>query len=539
MHKSLALFCRSPDRSRLIRLDDAPIILGRRTRSGKEFADPPIRKRPPPTKTKPKTDPLPPRKENRRPRPSKKSRWTGQRSKQQTGLQEAQKRSANGSDLDADSRRDEDNATDDDQTADDDDLPLAFLFAPSMPTRSSVPANSRDIASSMKAGPAPASPDPILLPNRSISSTAPTSSAAAVPALSILASPSVLKFTHSDAVIAPTGVRRKEATSKDMSKPEDLCKRPLWAAKPTSSGDVSTAVQPASKDDMFTGPENFLRLGTKDIWCKSKDSAPGPKSKSVLGIANNVPTLTGGSKSSAKSFLDGATKKFVLAGGSLESKGAPLLETQENPPSLPKTTSGKASPIKDGVKLNSDAKNSRTGILDKPPTPATITRAPAASSNASNAATTTGSLAASSRTIKPFSISISSHRSGSKPDGSSKSSSTIPFVALGKRKEPSSSLPSLNRQSLSQVQPQKHEFVLSLCHESETHEFIVNSFRRKAKMMELTRKGLSEDTFQVEMEKWMDMERAEWREQEWEKAKEEGMGASGGRSDARYDPRSK
>lgn len=91
----------SPDHSRLIRLDDAPVILGRRTRSGKEFKDPPP---PPPSRRKsivekPKQEQLP-RKERPRPKPTRKAKKpevpTGEKSKHQSAWQEAQRRAANG-----------------------------------------------------------------------------------------------------------------------------------------------------------------------------------------------------------------------------------------------------------------------------------------------------------------------------------------------------------------------------------------------------------------------------------------------------------
>jgi hypothetical protein len=64
---------------------------------------------------------------------------------------------------------------------------------------------------------------------------------------------------------------------------------------------------------------------------------------------------------------------------------------------------------------------------------------------------------------------------------------------------------------------------------------MVNPFDRRAKQMELTRKGMSGEALHMEMKKWTDAKKAEWRMKgrEKEKEREREKERNGGSSDAR------
>ncbi|KAG8685705.1 hypothetical protein FRC09_014574, partial [Ceratobasidium sp. 395] len=192
----------SPDHSRLIRLDDAPVILGRRTRSGKEFQDPPP---PPPSRRRPANagQPKPAQPARPRPKPTRKGKKseapTGEKSKQQTAWQEAQKRAADG--VADEVQGDATFVVGEDEV--EGDIPNEGVTE-GIANGEGVFARTDDA----NASPLPKDIQPDSSPSIPLASKIPP------PALSA----PVLKLTHSDAVIVPTAGRPDGTSEKENNK---------------------------------------------------------------------------------------------------------------------------------------------------------------------------------------------------------------------------------------------------------------------------------------------------------------------------------
>ncbi|KAF8749972.1 hypothetical protein RHS01_09696 [Rhizoctonia solani] len=431
----------SPDHSRLIRLDDVPVILGRRTRSGKEFADPPpLRRR--------SAAPIDPK---RHTRPSVSSVRTGQKSKQQSAWQETQKYDA--VEASVDGKGGEEHLRETTEPGQDDSQ-LKGSKSQKPHTPSAKPNENMAATFTNSSARGDLSPD-----TKSIKVLATSQS-------NSISIPGVLKLTRSDTVITPTGARANAPVHKDANSTRESPNKVFGPEKSQTLADLPVRELPGSS----TGKDTV------------QGNPGGPLvSRSALGSSNS-------------SALINSTK---------------LPSTN-----LPADSSSKRSPI--SVIASSSRNISISSVIEKALTaPRNPVDKPKMSKVGGCGAmlTTLKSLSSASKTTKPFPVPSRMERN----DPESKHS---PLTLLGKRKDSSSPLPSGQSSSSSQSRIKKRKLLLSSSDESEGPRFTVNPFDRRAKQMELTRKGVSGEAFQSEMKRWIHEKKSEWKEKERQKEKQ-------------------
>ncbi|CAE7136080.1 unnamed protein product [Rhizoctonia solani] len=486
----------SPDHSRLIRLDDVPVILGRRTRSGKEFAEPPPLRR--------KSIPASAPKETRPTKAVSSSSRAGQKSIRQS----PQKRGA--TEESAESKVDEE-----------------------LGPTTAEPSRSQGISNSVREPPAPAnsvsgkaaatsaaSGGATSAPKRNrtslgqtihaqpargtLSSVANSANVSPIPKPSSATVP-VLKLTRSDAIITPTGARSKEPERKEAAQVKDSPSKTAGSDKVKKLGELPMRPLPTSdstrKETIPANTEKTSRPGLKGTAQSiSKDTTAGTAARPALGTSNSS-TLINGAKSApirSNPSPDPTTKRTtVSATGSSSRRALVGLADLIHPPTIEPTRNNTIQPTPNSSNLNRTAPNANP-----------------------NSSLKAGSSA--SKTTKPFPMALPSYPDKSEPEPKvePKASPLLKLSALGKRKDSSSPLPSGQSSSSSQSRVKKRKLALSSSDESEGPRFIVNPFDRRAKKLELTRKGVSGEAFQAEMKKWMHAKKAEWKERERQKEKQ-------------------
>ncbi|CAE6500816.1 unnamed protein product [Rhizoctonia solani] len=493
----------SPDHSRLIRLDDVPVILGRKTRSGKEFADPPpLRRRPvaqggaaekQQSKSAPNSD-----------RTDRKS--IGQRPQQETRRRGATQESV-------ESKEDVKDRSESAEPSHDD----SGAREPPAPTRANPmsgkvvagsPANSRDTTSAAKrsrrssGGPTNASQSRL---SAAVTTTKISSASQSSPAHT----PTVLKLTRSDAIITPTGARSNEPERKETSPVKDSPSKTSVLDKFLNLGDLPIRPLPvlnlSRRDINQASSEKTSRSGVKAVvQSHPKDATTTSVSRSALGTSNSS-TLINGVKSAlagSNSSPDSTVKKTTLLVTGSSSKNVSTSVATDKARMAFSNATEKVHPTKsDSSRSNAAQLTSNSSGLTK--------MASSSSPNNSLKASSSGH-----KTTRPFPMMVPSRLEKSEAD-----SKPLPFK-LGKRRDSSPSLPSGHSSSSSQPRVKKRKLLLSSSDESEGPKFIVNPFDRRAKKLELTRKGVSGEAFQAEMKKWMHAKKVEWKEKERQKEKQ-------------------
>ncbi|CAE6464966.1 hypothetical protein ACGC1H_004933 [Rhizoctonia solani] len=501
----------SPDHSRLIRLDDVPVILGRRTRSGKEFVDPP------PIRRKSTTgDEV---KEKRSTKSVSNSSRTGQKSGRQNPLPEAQKRGVTEESVES--------------KVDEEHIPVT-----AEPSHSRWPSKrgAREPSAPVPVNPGPEKAvamlsadtgDTTSAPKRirtslgestnahqpvrgTIPSVAKVANALPTPKPSSVHIP-VLKLTRSDAIITPTGGRSKEPERKEASPVKDSSSKIPEPDKVKSLGDLPMRPLPTSdstrKDVVPANPEKPARLSIRGTAQSQPKGTSGTVSRPALGtsnssiLINNAKLTPTGSNPSPDSNV-----KRTIPVTSSSSKNAPISAVTEKTRTAARNSVEKVQPTKaDPTWSHGIQQTSNSDSLDK------------LTPNA-NSSTSVKASSFMSRTARPFPMALPSRTEKSEPEP--KPTPFVKLSTLGKRKDSSSPLPSGQSSSSSQSRVKKRKLALSSSDESEGPRFIVNPFDRRAKKLELTRKGVSGDTFQAEMKKWMHAKKAEWKERERQKEKQ-------------------
>ncbi|KAG9123648.1 hypothetical protein FRC07_014394 [Ceratobasidium sp. 392] len=526
----------SPDHSRLIRLDDAPVILGRRTRSGKEFHDPPPL---PPSRRKsiaaaqPKID-QPPRP---RPKPTRKGKKseapTGEKSKQQTAWQEAQKRAANGMPDDVEGT---DALKVEEDKLEGDELEQEYIQETMNGDRLSERTDGELLVvppSEQLPSPAPAlasvsSSASVLAPSQEANKSSPrnntrSGSASSVP-LALGISPTapsapVLKLTRSDAVIAPTAGRPDDPSEKENNKKDT-----------TESNNKNTS----ENNNKGTPATQKGEMSAKSVSGKSRANATDQRETSRTSPLKHTSAISKGfvkdvMGSSKANDVSAHSKKSLTATKSDQSRGVYIALKKPRPsmngstkPSVSSRTgpthrrSGWGSDTSAGEASSTAVNLPRTGS----PSPPEKVKRPAPATSISSHPTPSSSGTRPPAAMSTKSGGTQTTTSSSKPTGLSaerqllvarfgKSIQIANASALGKRKEPVAQASSAHfkKRKLSR------KLVASSSDESDAPRtpFAVNPFERRAKQMELTRKGVSGDAFRHEMEKWTEMKRAEWK----------------------------
>ncbi|KAG9096744.1 hypothetical protein FS749_007830 [Ceratobasidium sp. UAMH 11750] len=507
----------SPDHSRLIRLDDAPVILGRRTRSGREFHDPPP---PPPSRRKPANGGQPKPDQTPRPRPKptrrgKKSEApTGEKSQQQNALQEARKLVASGESEEVGGAAPE---TQEGEAGGDEPKKQATENLANG-KRASEPADGEPPVvspSERPSGPAstsvPVPPASVLEPSQeantsspqkrsqigSTSFTPPTSDTSPVAPFA-----PVLKLTRSDAVITPTAGRpddpsEKEHNKKDTPTNQKKSGAPIKAVSTKSLANATDDREPPSQ----ASPS--LAKATSDVSAPSK--------KTLAAAKNDQPKNMYIALKKSRSSTSASTSKPLVI--------SKVGSSQRRSGWGSDTSAGETSPVVLHVpRIASPSPPEKA----KRPAPVASTGNPAQSTSSSTrvptvTSTKSGDTPASASSVKPTVATTDRQLYFSKFGKSihvGNGAST-----LGKRKEPVAQASSAHfkKRKLSR------KLVVSSSDESDGARptpptFFPNPFERRAKQMELTRKGVSGDAFRHEMDKWMDMKRAEWKAREKPKA---------------------
>ncbi|QRV86885.1 neurofilament heavy polypeptide [Ceratobasidium sp. AG-Ba] len=502
----------SPDHSRLIRLDDAPVILGRRTRSGKEFHDPPP---PPPSRRKSAVNGQPTEQPSQdRPKfngRARRFRSMGEKSRPQ----EAQKANHDG----VDERGGDANIAPQEHIKAEEPSTSAAASGASVAER--IDGEPPVMASSEnQSGTLPPSPSVSELPLAlaSATQTRPSSTEKNVPVDSISpvhpassvapVSPiHVLTLTHSDAVITPTTGRtdasnekhRSGKNSADASKKSSSTKHALAKTQTTTTETLETATRTPSSFLSKLVPTSSKSPATSTVQETTATSKPAPDTSAAKRPLTNAKT--------------DVPKQF-----SIELKSRPSTSSSVAKPQ-PLTKSGlpaaDASTGEGSITLVNITRTGSPSPLEKAKLPVTTTSAnsnPTPSSSSSRLRVTTK--------IKP--IDLLARKPGAAPTdrreqllsklGKNSEPNLVPSI-LGKRKEhvPQASSSHFKKRKLSR------KLVVSSSDDSDngnrfvTTGFSVNPFERRAKHMELARKGLVGEALKLEMDKWADAKRAEWR----------------------------
>ncbi|KDN41193.1 hypothetical protein RSAG8_07607, partial [Rhizoctonia solani AG-8 WAC10335] len=333
----------SPDRSRLIRLDDAPVILGRRTRSGKEFVDsPPLRRK--------STAPY----EAKKKRPTKStsnSDRTGQKSRRQSPLPEARKRGATEESVES---REHTPVTAE---------PSHSQWISNTSVREPpVPVSVNPVPEKAVAMLSADSGDTTSAPRRTRTSLGESTNAhrpvrgtlslvaKSANVLPPSASIPVLKLTRSDAIITPTGGRSKEPEWKEAAPVKDSPSKIPGPEKVKSLGDLPMRPLPTSdstrEDIMPVNSEKTARSGVKGTaQSHSKDSTTGAVSRPAPATSN-PPTLINSAKPApTRSNPSPNSRPTVPVTGS-SSKNSPISTVTEKARTVPRNPTEKAQPTK-------------------------------------------------------------------------------------------------------------------------------------------------------------------------------------------------
>lgn len=539
---------RSPDHSRLIRLDDAPVILGRRTRSGKEFKDPPP---PPPSRRKSVVEkPIeeqPPRKERPRPKPTRKAKKpeapTGEKSKQQSAWQEAQRRAANGGGTDGASTSTpvvepdagtptkqevaEEKAVEQELSAEksvevqpsvedtDGELSIAAIFArvgQSLPNEEPSPPTS--------------SPTPIpplvqvaekSVPRKSSKpeSKSPAPSAPVVSFTSPAPSVAVLKLTRSDTVITATAGRPDDPSGKDLAHRKSVAGPKPGASKPSTSAtnergrDSHPATARASKPSSAALKEP---AATEDSTQVPTPKSAVPMSKSVPAISKNSTTVANKSPANETSAREEVSVSLPKASSIAKDKATSLKgalkPTLTKSPSIGQTE--KSTPSSQS-NLRKDAFASWLPKAKRPQPK------PAPSGTNGTGETSTASSSKPDDVIRKSAV-----IAGMSGNRAILGKGAVPMM---KRKDPPEQLSGADmkkRKLVRRVPSSSDESSELLALSSESRGFTVNPFDRRAKKMELTRKGVEGESLRIEMKKWVESKRKEWKQKEKEKSSGEG-----------------
>ncbi|KAG8695220.1 hypothetical protein FRC08_007959 [Ceratobasidium sp. 394] len=435
----------SPDHSRLIRLDDAPVILGRRTRSGREFHDPPP---PPPSRRKPANGGQPKPDQTPRPRPKptrrgKKSEApTDEKSQQQNALQEARKLVASGE---------------------------------SEEVGGAAPETQEGEAGGDE-------------PKKQATENLANGKRASEPA--------------DDAVITPTAGRPDDPNEKEHNK-KDTPTNQKKSGAPIKA--VSTKSLANATDDRETPSQASPSVA------KATSDVSAPSKKTLAAAKNDQPKNMYIALKKSRSSTSASTSKPLVI--------SKVGSSQRRSGWGSDTSAGETSPVVLHVpRIASPSPPEKA----KRPAPVASTGNPAQSTSSSTrvptvTSTKSGDTPASASSVKPTVATTDRQLYFSKFGKSihvGNGAST-----LGKRKEPVAQASSAHfkKRKLSR------KLVVSSSDESDGARptpptFFPNPFERRAKQMELTRKGVSGDAFRHEMDKWMDMKRAEWKAREKPKA---------------------
>ncbi|KAG9089681.1 hypothetical protein FRC06_001427, partial [Ceratobasidium sp. 370] len=513
----------SPDHSRLIRLDDAPVILGRRTRSGREFHDPPP---PPPSRRRstnggqPKPD-EPPRMRLKPTRRGRKSEApTGEKSKQQSAWQEAQKRVASGESGDAPRAQEGDVGDDEpkeqatENFAKGESAPEHADGEPPVVSPSEHP--SRPVSTSV-----PVPPVPISASSQEVNTSSPRkksqiSSASSVPPASgtspVVPLTPVLKLTRSDAVITPTAGRQDDLDEKEHNKKDTPTNQKKSGASMKTVSTKSLANAADERDSPSQASPSCSKV-TADV------SAP---SKKPLATTRN----------------DHPKNMYIAL-----KKSRPNTSGSTSRP--PVTSKVGSSQRRSGWGSDTSAEETSSAAVTVPriasPSPPEKARRPAPINPTPNTSSGSSALAAASTkpgdapmpapSTKPSASSTDRQLYFSRYGKSIHVGNGASVSALGKRKEPVAQASSAHfkKRKLSR------KLVLSSSDESDGARpppqiFVPHPFERRAKQMELTRKGVSGDAFRHEMEKWLEMKRAEWKSKEKAKGRDSEKSGSDGKA---------
>ncbi|KAJ1309382.1 hypothetical protein OPQ81_006159 [Rhizoctonia solani] len=514
----------SPDHSRLIRLDDAPVILGRRTRSGKEFAEPPPLRRRSAAGSEAKG--------RRQTKGAANSDRAGQNSKKDSAEQAEQNRSATEENIEG--KMDGEHTPEAGEPGPSDKTPNKGVQEP--PTSILLdPVPDKDVTTLADS---PGSTAPALKRNGSSLGESTNGDqpvrATASPAKSSgnvlptsqpspIVVPTVLKLTRSDTVITPTGARPNEPQRKEAVPPKDSPSKPAGYDKAKNLGDLPIRSLPTldspRKSATQTSPEKNVRSSVKGTaQSYSRDTPAGLVSRPALGSSNSSTLINSAKPAPAGSNTspNSTVKKSNVSVTGSSSRNPSVTGVAEKALPASRNLADKVQPAKteswdNAIQLGPNS-NDLNGMA----------------SNA-NPSTSLKVSSSTSKVAKPFPMTAPSRIEKSEPD-----SKPSPFIKLGtlvKRKDSSSPLPSGQSSSSSQSRVKKRKLVLSSSDESEGPRFIVNPFDRRAKKMELTRKGVSGEAFQAEMKKWMHAKKAEWKEKE--RLKEKQNERSSGNSEVR------
>ncbi|KAH7318813.1 hypothetical protein B0J17DRAFT_302687 [Rhizoctonia solani] len=497
---------RSPDHSRLIRLDDVPVILGRRTRSGKEFADPPPLRR----RSIAQSGVV----ENQQSNPAVNSDRTDHKSSRRALQQEAQRHGATES---FESKGDVEDRSEYAEPGHNDAVPHTGAREPRTTARTNpvagklVAALSSNSRSSKRNRRFSGGLTNASQPVRGTLSTATNSakvSSASQPSPSN--TPTVLKLTRSDAIITPTGARSNESERKGSSPVKDSPSKTPGSDKLKTLGELPMRPLPVlnslRKDVNQANSEKPLRSAVKvAVQSQSKDIIATLVSRTALGTSNSS-TLINGAKSAlagSNPSPDSTVKRSTLLMSGSNSKNASTPGLTDKARVALGNSAEKVQPTKSDV--------SRSNAVQPTPNSSSLNKmAPSSSPNASLKVGSSGQ-----KTTRPFPMTMSSRLEKSEAD-----SKPLPVIKLGKRKDSAEPIPSGQSSSSSQPRPKKRKLQMSSSDESEGPKFIVNPFDRRAKKLELTRKGVSGEAFQAEMKKWMHAKKVEWKEKERQKEKQ-------------------
>ncbi|CAE6541138.1 unnamed protein product [Rhizoctonia solani] len=501
----------SPDHSRLIRLDDVPVILGRRTRSGKEFQDPPPIRR--------KSLAVDEVKEKRPTKSTSNSNRNGQKSGRQNPLPEARKRGV--TEESVESKVDEEHIPItaepnhgqrmSKRSAREPPAPAPFNRAPEKAV-AMLSADTGDTTSAPKRirtslGESTNAHQPA---RGTVPSVAKSANALPTPKPSSASIP-VLKLTRSDAIITTTGARSKEPERKEASPAKDNSSKIPEPDKVKSLGDLPMRPLPTSdstrKDAAPANSEKPARLSLRGTAQSQSKGTNGAVSRPALGTSNSSILINNAQSTPTVSnpSPDSNVKRHIPVTGS-SSKNVPISVITEKARTAPRNPAEKSQPTKAEPTWGH-------GIQPTPNSDGLDKLTPNA--NSSTSLKTTSFM---SRAARPFPMALPSRTEKSEPE--SKPTPFVKLTTLGKRKDSSSPLPSGQSSSSSQSRVKKRKLALSSSDESEGPRFIVNPFDRRAKKLELTRKGVSGDAFQAEMKKWMHAKKAEWKERERQKEKQ-------------------
>lgn len=326
----------------------------------------------------------------------------------------------------------------------------------------------------------------------------------------------VLKLTRSDTVITATVGRPDDPSGKDLAHRKSVAAPRPGASKLSASAtnERDRDPHPATTRTPKPSPSALKKPAS------TEDSAQVPTPKSSILMSRSAPTFSKNSTTVAnKSPANeapvreegsiGLPKASVTAKDKAMSLKGALKPTLTKSPSTGQTEKSTSSLQSN---LRKDAFTSWLSKMKKPqPRPAH------SGTNATGETSAASSSKADEVTRKPAVI------AGMLGNKAILGRGAFP---MAKRKEPPEQLSGadVKKRKLVRRTPSSSD------ESSEPRGFTVNPFDRRAKRMELTRKGVKGESLEIEMKKWVDSQRKEWRRKE--KGKSSGEGEKSG-SDAR------